>query len=141
VLTISLSKEDANTSREKPGKIYSLLVKEARTSDATHTDLSTVLRLNSPSQAENKLRDDSIDSTDSIDPMIDHLMGSKAFRVVNWISIVCVLLLGLFWTIGGAALGGEGPTREMALAVGIPMIFCSTLFAAAVAMMCSRSLR
>jgi hypothetical protein len=127
-----------NTSREKPGRIYSLLIKEARTPDATYTDLSTVLRLNDPSQAENKLRNDSIDS---IDPVIDHLMSSKAFKLVVWSFVLGVLALGIPWTITLGASGGDSPSRMMGLELGVPSFIPFNVVTSAVAMVCSRRLR
>ena len=54
--------------------------------------------------AENKLRNDLI-------RVIDHLMDSKAFRIANRLSILCVLLGGISLTVGGQL-------PEMALLVG-----------------------
>jgi hypothetical protein len=115
-----------------------LLIKEARTPDATFTDLSTVLRLNDPSQAENKLRNDSIDS---IDPVIDHLMSSKAFKLVVWSFVLGVLALGIPWTITLGASGGDSPSRMMGLELGVPSFIPFNVVTSAVAMVCSRRLR
>jgi hypothetical protein len=139
VLTLFSGIEDVNTGHENPGRIYSLLVKEARAPDATNTDLSTLLRLNNPSQAENKLRNSSIGSND---PVIDHLMDSKAFKLVHWGFIVCVLVLAIPWTLSiGNTDTGAGPSRLLGLQFGLVVIIPFNVVTAAVAMACSRRLR
>jgi hypothetical protein len=62
--------------------------KESCDADATYADLSTVLRHNDPSEAEKKRQSDTLGSTD---PVVDHLMRSKALKAVFWGFIAAVL--------------------------------------------------
>jgi hypothetical protein len=132
-----LSIEGIGTSHESPGRIYSLLMKERREASATYPDLSTVLRLNDPSQAEDKLRNDSLDS---IDPVVDHLMNSRAFRVVIKGFIVAVLVLGMAVFASGEIVGSD--IRLVVLGYGgFPVFFAFVPLATAMAFICSHRLR
>jgi hypothetical protein len=114
---------------------------EARTPDTAYTDcrLSTVLRLNNPSQAEDKLRNDSIDS---VDPVINHLMGSRAVKCVIWSLVVIVLLMGVAAVVVLALWEyADGLARASVMSIGIPILLGFVPAATAVAMLCSRRLR
>jgi hypothetical protein len=80
MLTVIPPNQGMETRRESSGAIYSLVMKERRDENTTYTDLSSVLRLNNPSQAENKQQNDSLGA---IDPVIDHLMGSKSVQICD----------------------------------------------------------
>lgn len=125
------------TSHESTGRLYSLLLKERRQANASHADLSMVLRLNNPSRAEDKLHND---SPDSIDPVIEHLMGSRAFRLVIKIFFGMVLFLGITFFFMGEDGGSE--TRLLVLGYGgVPCFLILVPFTTAVAIVCSRRLR
>ena len=125
------------TSHESTGRLYSLLLKERRQANASHADLSMVLRLNNPSRAEDKLHND---SPDSIDPVIEHLMGSRAFRLVIKIFFGAVLFLGLSFFYMGQYGGSE--IRLTVLGYdGFPCFLILVPFTTAVAIVCSRRLR
>lgn len=119
-----------------------MLAKEARAPNVTYADsrLSTVLRLNDPSQAENKLQNDSFDS---IDPVIDHLMGSRAVKCVIWSLIVIVLLVGLAVVVVSSLwmLPEFGLARAGVMIICIPFLLGYVPAATAIAMLCSRRLR
>jgi hypothetical protein len=80
--------------------------KESRNVNATYTDLSTVLRLNGPSQAEKKRQSDALGSDD---PVIEHLMRSKALKAVFLGLIAAVLGWGIAIIVlvemGGPSIG------------------------------------
>lgn len=126
-----------DTSQESPGRIYSLLMKERCEANASHSNLSMVLRLNNPSQAEDKLHNDLPGSTD---PVIDHLMGSRAFRLVIKVLFGAVLCLGLIFFFLGEVGGSLARLYILGLG-GIPCFFALVPFLTAVAIVCSRRLR
>ena len=125
------------TSHESTGRLYSLLLKERRQANASHADLSMVLRLNNPSRAEDKLHND---SPDSIDPVIEHLMGSRAFRLVIKIFFGAVLFLGLSFFYMGQYGGSEIRLTVLGYG-GFPCFLILVPFTTAVAIVCSRRLR
>ena len=141
MLTVIPPNQGMETRRESSGAIYSLVMKERRDENTTYTDLSSVLRLNNPSQAENKQQNDSLGS---IDPVIDHLMGSKAFKFVIWGSMGGVLALGLAVVVVVTFFGrddGLEILRWRLLMVGIPAFVGYVPVMTAIAMLCSRRLR
>jgi hypothetical protein len=136
-----LPDQGIETHRERSGAIYSLVMKEHRNRNTTYTDLSTVLRLNNPSQAENKRQNDSLDL---VDPVIDHLMRSRALRSLIWGFIVGVLSLGLGIMVVVSFSGFKqepGPVRVTILMIGVPCLLGYVPMFTAVAMLCSRRLR
>lgn len=118
-------------------------MKGRRDANTTYTDLSTVLRRNNPSQAEKKRQNDSFGS---VDPVVDHLMGSKALMIVIWGSVASVLSLGLA-VMAMAALFGRsqnlkpGGVRATIIMLGVPAVLAYVPVATAIAMLCSRRLR
>jgi hypothetical protein len=111
--------------------------KESCDADATYADLSTVLRHNDPSEAEKKRQSDTLGSTD---PVVDHLMRSKALKAVFWGFIGAVLGWGIAIVVLVGIRDGRGRTELLRIA-GAPCLAAwvpaTTLFA----MMCSRRLR
>ena len=108
------------TAIERPGAIYSLATTGLlRPSRILYDDLKSALRLNEPSKADHKL--DTGAKTPS-DPIIDHLMSSKALRGVIRSFVVVLLLLGVAIMIM-AAMGGGG-TRLDVLQFGGPLVGC-----------------
>jgi hypothetical protein len=134
VLTLIPPNSGIETHRISSGAIYSLMMRQRRDGKTTYTDLSTVLRLNDPSEAKHKIQNDTYGSTD---PVIEHLMSSKAFKAVVWTFIVAVLVLG-----GGImAVGADVGIQYRAVYLAGPAIVGSVLISTAIAMMCSRRLR
>jgi hypothetical protein len=105
---------------EKPGAIYSLMMNGTLQSrKANFPDLTTALRLNEPSDPKHKML---TDSASSHDPIVDHLMSSRAFRGVVWgffAAVVCIGLVVVFVNLGV----GEGDLRALVLLVGALPIF------------------
>jgi hypothetical protein len=138
VLTLILPHPGIETNRERRGAIYSLVMKERHDANATYTDLSTVLRVNDPSEAEHKRQSDTLGSTD---PVIEHLMSFKAFKAVVWSFIAAVTILGLS-IIAHGIFGNLGSTARVGvLLYGGPGFVLSVLLSTAIAMMSSRRLR
>jgi hypothetical protein len=141
MLTVIPPNQGMETRRESSGAIYSLVMKERRDENTTYTDLSSVLRLNNPSQAENKQQNDSLGA---IDPVIDHLMGSKAFKFVIWGSMGGVLALGLAVMVVLTFFARHDKLeilRGIILTAGIPAFVGYVPVITAAAMLCSRRLR
>lgn len=124
-------------SRESSSAIFSLMMGEHRKAHTTHADLSTVLRLNDPSRSENKRHDG---SPDSVDPVIDHLMGSRALKIVVRIFLGAVLFLGLAIISISAVDGSEVRTVFLQNGGGPGLAACVP-FMMVIAMVCSRRLR
>jgi hypothetical protein len=124
-------------SRGSSGAIYSLMKKESRNVNATYTDLSTVLRLNGPSQAEKKRQSDALGSDD---PVIEHLMRSKALKAVFLGLIAAVLGWGIA-IIVLVEMGGAQYRTDLLAFAGAPCLGAWVPATALFAMMCSRRLR
>lgn len=104
-----------------------------RPSTTIHPDLASALRSNQPSRFQDKLQND---EANSHDPIVDHVIRSRAFKAVTWSFSAAVFGIGL-------AIVGLGPeTRIMVLQYGgaaaiffwVPIV---TLFV----LPCSRRLR
>ena len=77
--------------REERNELYKLIAEERyRASQTVFPDLSSALLMNEPSHWSDKMN---LDSSGVRDPVVDHLMSSKAFKWVIW--SVPVMLLGV----------------------------------------------
>jgi hypothetical protein len=137
VLTLIPPNSGIETHRESSSAIYSLMMRQRCGGNTTYTDLSTALRLNDPSEAKHKRQNDTYGSAD---PVIEHLMSSKAFKAVVWSLILAVLALGAAITAVGAWRGTQWRATYLVY-MGGPAILGSVLLSTAIAMMCSRRLR
>ena len=64
----------------------------SQTPKVKYPNLSSALRLNDPSDSEHKIQND---AASSCDPIVDHLMGSRAFKCVVWFFFAALLGVGL----------------------------------------------
>lgn len=102
---------------------------------ANRPNLTSVAVSNEPSRFENKLNND---LPTSVDPVLEHLICSRAFKVVTW-SVLYLLI-----TLGIVVMGGSGTLSarvyillyggEAALVVFVPLV-------ARIAVACSKRLR
>lgn len=67
-----------------------------RPRNIVYPDLTTALKLTGPSRTKDKLQND---KPGSHDPIIDHLMSSRAFKVVMWSFLLGVMTFGSTITI------------------------------------------
>lgn len=129
------NREGAPDTRERQGAIFSLAARDLRKSGTpAHEDLSSILRLNKPSQYKLKL---ACHANGSVDPVIDYMMSSKIFRAAIWIFLSAMMALELTsvtlsFMDQGRMLGlvGVGPVCFLTLPV---WLLC--------AMPCSRRLK
>ena len=96
ILPIMAALELSQVSRKddnKPEAIYTLLATELATPPPTsYPNLQSALRLNDPSTFESKLP---TQTRASHDPIIDHLMTSKAFVATVWFLLAAISSVGL----------------------------------------------
>lgn len=81
---------------------------------AKYLDLTSALCLNEPSDSAHKMQND---SAGSCDPVVDHLMGSPAFKSVVWFFFAALVGIGL--TVVGMNIGSAGASSHDDYRVGI----------------------
>lgn len=125
------------TTPARPAMIYSLWATDRRKSRAARLNLTSVLRREEPSRAEAKVRND---LPDSFDPVIDHIMGSCAFKIMIWSLLVAVTAVGLS-VLGMAGAAGGNVRYQVLLSEGVPVVVAFLPVVAMFAVSLSRDLR
>jgi len=125
ILTRSVQGTDTNVKR--PEAIYSLLSSGLhRPRRDTHPDLISALRFNEPSKPDDKLQND---SASSYDPIVDHLMSSRAFKTVVWGFFAVLAGIGLVVVVGNVIARGDFRFAVLTYG-GLPaVVACVPLFA------------
>jgi hypothetical protein len=104
---------------EKPGAIYGLLVNDSlQARRASFPDLTTALRLNEPSKSEHKMLND---SASSHDPIVDHVMSSRAFRGVVWCFFAGVMAVSLAVIFANLGMKTDDSRAGVILGGGLPI--------------------
>lgn len=100
---------------------------------AAYPNLTSALRSNEPSRFEDKIQND---RDHSHDPIVDHVMRSRAFKAVIWSFSAMLFTIGLVIT-------GLGPDTRMTVLQygGAAVIFFWVPFMTLFVLPCSRRLR
>jgi hypothetical protein len=94
-----------------------------------YPDLQSALDRNAPSTSEGKMQND---EADSHDPIVDHLMGSHAFKSIIWVFFVAIVALSLA-TLVLNVIDQYFDNRSTVLMIGAgPMIACVPMTAMSV---------
>lgn len=127
------------TKRESPEAIYSLMASELhRPRENMYPDLTSALRLNGPSKSNNKLEND---RAGSYDPIVDHVMRSRAFKSVVWTFFVGLATIGFTTVLLNIVYQGFEMRAVILKYGGAPGLFACVPLMTVFVLPCSRRLR